>query len=84
MSLLAKGRLHTTDYGIVLLVRQLNPHTPSDSQGRVGRAACLLNDEPVRICVPLLMRPWVMQACHSIASCHLITTRTPRMLERFY
>ena len=34
--------------------------------------------------VPLLMRPWVMQACHSTASCRLGTTRTLRMLERFY
>ena len=30
------------------------------------------------------MRPWIMQACHSTASCHLGTTRTLRMLERFY
>ena len=26
----------------------------------------------------------IMQACHSTASCHLGTTRTLRMLERFY
>ena len=50
----------------------------------MGRAACLLNHEPIRIYVPLLMRPWVMQACHSTSSCHLSTTRTVRMLERFY
>ena len=55
---------------------------PSDSQRPVGRAACLLSDEPVRIYVPLLMRPWGMQACQSTASCHLGTTRTLRMLER--
>ena len=30
------------------------------------------------------MRPWVMYACHSTAPCHLGTTRTLRMLERFY
>ena len=30
------------------------------------------------------MRPWIMQACHSTASCHLGTTRTLRMLGRFY
>ena len=79
-----KGRLHTTDDGIVLLVRQLTPYPPSDSPRLVGRAACLLNDEAVRIHVPLLMRPWVMQAGHSTASCHLGTRRTLRMLERFY
>ena len=44
----------------------------------------MLNDEPIRIYVPLLMRPWVMQACHSTAFCHLGTMRTLRMLERFY
>ena len=49
----------------------------------VGRAARLRSDEPVCIYVPLLMRPWIMQACHSMASCHLGTTRTLRMLERF-
>ena len=56
----------------------------SDEPISVGRAACLLNDNPIHICVPLLMRPWIMQACHSTASCHLGTTRTLRMLERFY
>ena len=30
------------------------------------------------------MRPWVMQACCSIASCHLGTTHTLLMLERSY
>ena len=50
----------------------------------MGRVACWLNHEPIRIYVPLLKRPWVMQACHSTASCHLGTTRTLRMLERFY
>ena len=82
--LAGKGRLHTTDDDIVLLVR--NPTllpTRSDKPNSVGRGACLLNDEPVRIYVPLLMRPWIMQACHSTASCHLGTTRTLRMLERF-
>ena len=43
----------------------------------------LLNDEPIRTYVPLLMRPWVMQACHSTASYHLGYTLTLRMLERF-
>ena len=30
----------------------------------------------------LRMRPWVMQACRSTASCHLGATRTLRILER--
>ena len=36
------------------------------------------------IYVPLLMRPWITQACYPTASCHLGTTRTLGMLERFY
>ena len=55
--LAGKGRLHTTGDGIVLLVRQPTPQPPSDGQRPVGRAACLLKDEHVRIYAPLLMRP---------------------------
>ena len=58
--------------------------TRSDKPKYVGRASCLLKYEPVRTFVPLLMWPWIIQACHSTASCHLRTTRTLRMLERFY
>ena len=83
--LVGKGRLHTTDDDIVLLVRNPTlPPTRSDKPNSVRRAACLLNDEPVRIYVSLLMRPWIMQAYRSTAPCHLGTTRTLRMLERFY
>ena len=78
--LAGKDRLHTTDDGNVLLVRQPTPQPAPDSQRPVGRAACLQNDEPVLIYVTLLMRPWVMQACHSTASCHLGTTQTLRIL----
>ena len=59
-------------------------HTWRRLQRPVGRAACLLNDEPIRIYVPLLMRPSVMQASHSSVSCYLGTTRTLRMLGHFY
>ena len=80
-----EGRLHPTDDDIVLLARNPTlPPTRSDKPNFVGRAACLLNDELVCIYVPLLMRPYIMQACHSTASCHVGTTRTLRMLERFY
>ena len=82
--LAGKGRFHTTDDGTVLLVRQPTPQPRPDSQRPVGRAACLLNDEPILLYVLLLMRPWVVQAFHSTASCHLGTTRTLRMPERFY
>ena len=66
--LASKGRLPTTDDGIVLLVCQLTPPPLSPSRRSVGRVACLLNDGPVCIYVPLLMRPWVVQACYSTAS----------------
>ena len=83
--LAGKGRLRTTDDDIVLLVRHpAPPLTTSAEDSSLGRAACLLNDEPIRIYVPLLMRPWIMQACHSTASCQLGTTCTLRMLERLY
>ena len=42
------------------------------------------NDEPIRIYVPLFMRPWIMEACHSTAARHLGTTCKLRLLERFY
>ena len=67
-----KDRLHITDDDIVLLVR--NPRLPPprpDKPNFVGRAACLLNDELVRIYAPLPMRPWIVQACYSTASCHV-------------
>ena len=83
--LAGKGRLQTTDDDFFLLVRNPTPSLPNSTEsGSVGRAACLLHDEPIRIYVPLLMRPWIMQACHSTVSCHLGTTRTLPMLERFY
>ena len=50
--LAGKGRLHTTDDDIVLLF--LNPTPPPsppppDAPSSVGRAACLLNDEPAHL-----------------------------------
>ena len=48
--LAGKGRLHKTYDDIALLVRNITPSpTRSDKPNSVGRAACLLNDEPVRI-----------------------------------
>ena len=61
--LAGKGRLHTTDDDIVLLVRNPTlPPTRCEKPNSVELAACLLNDEPVRIYVSLLMRPGIMQA----------------------
>ena len=79
--LAGKGRLHTTDEDIVLLVR--NP-TPAHYYLRpAGRAASPLGDEPIPMYVPLFVRPWIMQACHSTASGHLGTAHTLLMPERF-
>ena len=80
-SLAEKGRLYTDDDGILLLVRKLTPPAPVCPDKPGGRAARLLHDEPTRIYVPLLMRPWIMQACHANASCHLGVARTLSMLE---
>lgn len=65
---------------VPLLVRK-----PTRGNDRTtGRVASLLNDEPVRIFVPALLRPLILQHCHSSVSCHLGVSRTLRMLERFY
>ena len=40
-----------------------------------GRVASLLQDEPTRIFVPILLRPLVMQRIHSDTSCHLGVSR---------
>ena len=79
-----KGRLYVNDDDVVLLVRKPTkpPSTTSSRPG--GRAARLLNDEPIRIYVPMLMRPWIMQVCHANVSCHFGAARTLSMLERFY
>ena len=82
--LASKGQMHATDAGVVLLVRQLSPPPAPGTQRPVGRTACSLNDEPICVYVPLLMHPWVMQACHSTASCFLGLARTLCMLEGFY
>ena len=82
--LVGEGRLHnpmtTSSYSSV--TRHCS--TESDKPNSVRRAAYLLHDEPVRFYVALLMHPCVMPACHSRASRHLGTTRTLRILERYY
>ena len=82
--LAGKERPHITDDGIVLLIRQRSPLLALGTQRPVGHAACLLNDEPIRVYVPLLMHPWILQASNSIAFCHQGTARTLRVLEFFY
>ena len=83
LDLAAKGRLIQGDHGTTLFVR--NPVTVAsssvDTPARLGRPP--FND-PVRIYVPFLARPWIMHVCHADASCHLGVARTLKMLERFF
>ena len=83
-ALAAKPRFYKYDDCILLLVRELTPPAPACRNTLGERAAHLLHDEPTRIYVPLIMRPWIMHALHANASCHLGVARTLAMLERFY
>ena len=81
-SLADKRRLYADDDVILLLVRKSTPPAPVYPDKPGGRAARLLDDEPTQTYVPLNMRPWIMQACHANASCHLGVARALSMLER--
>ena len=81
--LAAKGPLIQGDHDSILLVRK--PITNAlASETHSSRRCRAPFDEPVRIYVPHLARPWIMHACHADTSCHLGVTRTLKMLERFY
>ena len=81
--LAAKGRLLQGGDDSILLVRK--PITTTlTSEAHNNRRSYTPFDDPVRIYVPHLARPWIMDACHAEASCHLGVTRTPKMLEHFY
>ena len=81
--LAAKGRLLRGDDDTILLVRK-QITTDSTPDGHDSHRRRHPFDDPVRIYVPLLVRPRIMHACHAEASCHLGVTRTLKMLERFY
>ena len=53
---------------------------PNKKSGRYER---LLGDEPMRVYVPLMLRPWVMDRTHKEAV-HLGEKVTLAMLERYY
>ena len=81
--LATKGRLLEGDDDTILLVWK--PITVASApNGLNSHRSGLPFDDPVRIYVPLLARPWIMHASHADASCHLGVTRTLQMLERFY
>ena len=78
-----QGRL-VYDNGVCLFVRKPSK-APAVASGRPGgRFARLLNDEPVRLYVPMRMRPWAMLAIHANALCRLGAARTLSLLERFF
>ena len=81
--LAARGRLLQGDHDSTLLVRKpiTNALMPATHSSRRSRAPL---DDPIRIYVPHLARPWIMHAYHADASCHLGVTRTLETLERFY
>ena len=83
IDLASKGRLLRGDDDTTLLVRK--PITDASApDGHSGRRVRQPFDDPIRIYVPLLARPWIMHACHADVSCHFGVTRTLKMLERFY
>ena len=74
-----KGRLHTTDNGIILLDRQPSPPLTPGTQRPVGRTACLLNDEPNRIYVCCCSRP--PGSCAGLAFHRFLSLGTARTLR---
>ena len=82
-ALAVKSHLYRDDDGILHLVRMLTPPASACPDKPGGRAARLLYDEPTPMEVPLLMRPWIIHACHANASCHIGVARTPSTGERF-
>ena len=82
-SLADVGSTYIDDDSILLLVRNQTPPAPACPDRPAGRATRLLDDEPSRVYVPLLMRRWTIRARHVNASCHLSVVRTPAVLERF-
>ena len=64
-----------------LLVRRPTDEPASRPNRKPGRYERLLGDEPVRVYVPLMVRPWVMDRTHKEAV-HLGEKVTLAMLER--
>lgn len=49
-----------------------------------GHVACLPNDHPTKILVPMMPRPLVLQRCNAVRSYHFGVLRTLRVLEFFF
>ena len=76
-TLAAKACLHTTDGGIALLVHRLLPPSPHPNDRETP------NDLPLRVYVPMLMRPWVLHTCNTTSLYHAGIARTLSLLVRF-
>ena len=66
-----------------LLVRRPTREPVPRPNRKPGRYERLLGDEPVRVYVPLMLRPWVIDRTHKEAV-HLGEKVTLAMLERYY
>ena len=66
-----------------LLVRHPTREPAPRPNRKPGRYERLLGDEPVRVYVPFILRPWVMDRTHKEAV-HLGEKVTLAMLERYY
>lgn len=83
LGFLRNGMRFTNDDDVALQVR--NPSTGSASRpGKPGgRFARLLGEDPTCVYVPVLTRPWMLDACHAETSCHLGVARTLWTLEHY-
>ena len=66
----------------LLVHRPIREPTPRSNR-KPGRYEHLLGDEPVRVYIPLMLRPWVMDRIHKEAV-YLGEKVTLAMLERYY
>ena len=66
-----------------LLVRHPTREPAPRPNRKPGRYERMLGDEPVRVYVPLMLRPWMMDRTHKEAV-HLGEKVTLAMLERYY
>ena len=80
--LVAQGEVKMLTETDPLLVRRPTKE-PSRAQRNPGQYERLLGDEPVRVYVPLLIRPWAMDHTHKEAV-HLGEKVTLALLQRYY
>lgn len=82
LDLVQKGTLFTVGTDVVLLIRK-----PPVASGRAnGNLVVIPLASSVRrpaCVVPMLIRPWVLGACHADISFHLGVSRTLQKLERY-